>query len=100
MTLDELLLEWSYKSEKGYPSLDSPSDVLVLEEILNKLNLPTHSIIKQLKEQEDEVTVTTDDEVEDEEEQIPNEEPPGEKDNDEELSQIQGGTVEYDDLIK
>ena len=72
MTLDELLLEWSYKSEKGYPSLDSPSDILILEEILDKLNLPTHSIIKQLREQEDEVTVTTDDEVEDEvEDEVP-----------------------------
>ena len=38
MTLDELLLEWSYRSEKGYPSLDSPSDVLILEEILNKID--------------------------------------------------------------
>ena len=31
MTLDELLLEWSYRSEKGYPSLDNPSDILVLK---------------------------------------------------------------------
>ena len=62
MTLDELLLEWSYRSEKGYPSLDNPSDVLILENILNKLNLPTQDIISQLKEQ---VTVSTDDEVED-----------------------------------
>ena len=31
MTLDELLLEWSYRSEKGYPSLGNPSDVLILE---------------------------------------------------------------------
>jgi hypothetical protein len=37
MTLDELLLEWSYKSEKGYPSLDSPSDVLLLEKILREV---------------------------------------------------------------
>ena len=56
MTLDELLLEWSYRSEKGYPSLDNPSDVLILENILNKLNLPTQDIISQLKEQ---VTVST-----------------------------------------
>ena len=39
MTLDELLLEWSYRSDKGYPSLDSPSDLLLLREILTKLNL-------------------------------------------------------------
>ena len=40
MTLDELLLEWSYRSEKGYPSLDSPSDVLLLKQILKELKLP------------------------------------------------------------
>jgi len=67
MTLDELLLEWSYRSDKGYPILDNPSDVLILETILNKLNLPTYDIIKQLKEQEDSVSVATDDEIEDDE---------------------------------
>ena len=51
MTLDELLLEWSYRSEKGYPSLDSPSDVSVLKEILKKLNIPSDPIIEKLKEQ-------------------------------------------------
>ena len=106
MTLDELLLEWSYRSEKGYPSLDNPSDILILKKILNKLDLPTYDIIQQLKEQEDTVTIKTDDEIDDneefdsEEEQIPNEEPPGEKNNDDELSQIPGGSVEYDELIK
>ena len=37
MTLDELLLEWSYRSEKGYPCLDSPSDILMLKSILKEL---------------------------------------------------------------
>ena len=60
MTLDELLLEWSYRSEKGYPSLDNPSDILILKNILNKLNLPTQDIIFQLKEQ---VSISTDDET-------------------------------------
>ena len=46
MTLDELLLEWSYRSEKGYPSLDNPSDILVLKKILSKLDLPTYDIIQ------------------------------------------------------
>ena len=36
MTLDELLLEWSYRSERGYPTLDNPSDVSVLKTILEK----------------------------------------------------------------
>ncbi len=50
MTLDELLLEWSYKSEKGYPLLDSPSDISILKQILEKLDLPSSTIIKSLKE--------------------------------------------------
>ena len=50
MTLDELLLEWSYRSERGYPSLDSPSDVFILKIILEQLDLPTNEIINNLKE--------------------------------------------------
>ena len=52
MTLDELLLEWSYRSEKGYPSLDSPSDVLLLEKILKELDLPTDEILSRLEQDE------------------------------------------------
>ena len=50
MTLDELLLEWSYRSEKGYPSLDNPSDISILKQILEKLNIPSDTIIRKLKE--------------------------------------------------
>ena len=50
MTLDELLLEWSYKSEKGYPTLDNPSDIFILKQILEKLELPSNEIIDNLKE--------------------------------------------------
>jgi len=49
MTLDELLLEWSYRSEKGYPSLDNPSDISLLKEILEELDLPTDDIIDNLE---------------------------------------------------
>ena len=49
MTLDELLLEWSYRSEKGYPSLDNPSDLSILREVLNKLNLPSEKIISEIE---------------------------------------------------
>ena len=62
MTLDELLLEWSYRSEKGYPCLDSPSDILMLKSILKELNIPSKEIIQKIKEQD--ITVTTDDEIE------------------------------------
>ena len=50
MTLDELLLEWSYRSERGYPSLDNPSDVSVLKTILEKLDLPVNEILNNLEE--------------------------------------------------
>ena len=49
MTLDELLLEWSYRSEKGYPSLDNPSDIQILKKILEELNLPTDDILDELE---------------------------------------------------
>ena len=54
MTLDELLLEWSYRSERGYPSTDNPSDVSVLKEILTKLNLSEEDVSSIIDELEDE----------------------------------------------
>ena len=103
MTLDELLLEWSYKSEKGYPSLDNPSDISVLKKILEDLNLPSNEIIKSLKEQS-----TDEEDIIDDLEDLPSEEEPseeepedtGEKDEDDELSEKPGGSKEYDDVIK
>ena len=50
MTLDELLLEWSYRSEKGYPSMDNPSDISILKQLLEKLDLPSNEILNSLKE--------------------------------------------------
>ena len=50
MTLNELLVEWSYRTEKGYPDLGNPSDILILEEILESLDLPLEEIIPNLKE--------------------------------------------------
>ena len=50
MTLDELLLEWSYRSERGYPTLDNPSDISILKQILKELDLPVNEIISNLEE--------------------------------------------------
>ena len=44
MTLDELLLEWCYRSERGYPSVDNPSDVSTLKQILKELNLSEQDV--------------------------------------------------------
>ncbi len=54
MTLDELLLEWSYRSEKGYPCLDSPSDISLLRGILRELKLPEGEIDDLVDSLEDE----------------------------------------------
>ena len=35
MTLEELVLEWSYRTRKGYPKLDDPSDILILKSSVN-----------------------------------------------------------------
>jgi hypothetical protein len=59
MTLDELLLEWSYRSEKGYPTLDNPSDISLLKQILKELELPTNiveNIQNTILEEEEENT--------------------------------------------
>ena len=82
MTLDELLVEWSYRTKKAYPDMGNPSDILILKEILEKLELPTDI----LDEDEPEVTVSTD---------KPQEEPTPEKEPTPTASEN-----EYDDLIK
>ena len=55
MTLDELLLEWSYRTQRGYPKLDDPSDVLILKELLEKLDIPVEDILNKLEEEETDV---------------------------------------------
>ena len=49
MTLDELLLEWSYRTNKGYPCLDNPSDITILKNLLEHLKLPSNQIISELE---------------------------------------------------
>ena len=36
MTVDEILTEWSYKLDRGYPEMDNPYDILILEQILKE----------------------------------------------------------------
>ena len=54
MTLDELLLEWSYRSERGYPSVDNPSDISILKQILKELKLSEQDIEDIVDDLEDE----------------------------------------------
>jgi len=87
MTLNELLVEWSYRTEKGYPDMGNPSDILILKEILEKLELPT-DILDELEDDEPEVTVSTD---EPQEKPIPEPEEP---------LQTTGGSESYDAVIR
>ena len=104
MTLDELLLEWSYRSDKGYPDMGSPSDISLLKEILEQLDLPTDDIMKKVsyanKDGEPGITGLEpglDGEEELEEPEIP---PTPEEKEKEEEEEILGETTEYDELIK
>ena len=104
MTLDELLLEWSYRSEKGYPDMGSPSDISLLKEILEQLDLPTDDIMKKVsyanKDGEPGITGLEpglDGEEELEKPEIP---PTPEEKEKEEEEEILGETTEYDELIK
>ena len=55
MTLDELLLEWSFRTKKGYPDMGDPSDVLILKSLLEKLDLPVENILNKLEEEDTDV---------------------------------------------
>jgi len=94
MTLDELLLEWSYRSDKGYPDMGSPSDIQILKEILSELDLPTEEILSKLEADEpggDDIETPGTDGMEDSE---------VEDDNEEDAAIDSGQTTEYDELIK
>lgn len=59
--IDALLSEWAYRCEKGYPDLDSPSDLRVLKTILKEQGI---SLLEQ------QLSLFTDEEIENAENQI------------------------------
>ena len=83
MTLNELLVEWSYRTKKGYPDMGNPSDILILKEILEKLELPTNIFNEQ----------------EDEPQSEPQEQPTSEPD-DTSIAPRGKGSLVYDEVIK
>ena len=98
MTLDELLLEWSYRSEKGYPSLDSPSDISIFKEILLELDLPAEAIIDKLEGEDDiEIKVNPDQDDQNDQEEVPPE--PPQQNIEPEIEPEEEGLNEYDELI-
>ena len=104
MTLNELLLEWSYRSEKGYPSMDNPSDILILREILEQLDLPTDDILNKVsyanKDGKKGITSLEPSSYDNEDsEEIPENPPTPEEEEEEEEEETLGGYTEYDELI-
>jgi len=98
MTLDELLLEWSYRSDRGYPSVDNPSDVLLLKDILRELKLPEGDISELVDdlEGEEEIKVNPD---QGGEEEVPTELPKQNTEPEPEPEPETEGLNEYDELI-
>ena len=62
VNIDALLSEWAYRCKKGYPDMDSPSDLKVLKDILNEweISLPKFQeqvITEQEEKEEKEITI-------------------------------------------
>ena len=110
MTLDELLLEWSYRSERGYPSVDNPSDVSTLKQILKELKLSEQDIDDVLDNLPDEpggddltkpgTDGMEDSEVEKEKEKQLKSKPKPKPEPEPEIEPETGTLTEYDELIR
>ena len=110
MTLDELLLEWSYRSERGYPSVDNPSDISTLKQILKDLNLSEQDIDDVLDNLPDEpggddltkpgTDGMEDSEVEKEKEKQLKSKPKPKPEPEPEIEPETGTLTEYDELIR
>ena len=110
MTLDELLLEWSYRSERGYPSVDNPSDISTLKQILKELNLSEQDIDDVLDNLPDEpggddltkpgTDGMEDSEVEKEKEKQLKSKPKPKPEPESEIEPETGTLTEYDELIR
>lgn len=62
VNIDSLLSEWAYRCEKGYPDMDSPSDLRVLKNILNEQGITLPQFQEQvIAEEEEEKELTKDD---------------------------------------
>jgi hypothetical protein len=54
VNINSLLTEWAYRCEKGYPDMDSPSDLEVLKSILKEQGIPLPQFQKQVVTEEKE----------------------------------------------
>ena len=53
VNIDALLTEWAYRCKKGYPDMDSPSDLSILKSILKEQGIPLPELQKQLFSEEE-----------------------------------------------
>ena len=56
VNIDALLSEWAYRCKKGYPDLDSPSDLKILKSILKEQGISLPEFQKQVIVEEDDRT--------------------------------------------
>ena len=73
MTIHEILTEWSYRLDRGYPEMDNPYDILILEKILKEsgfdskdVNATIQNLQENLfgpKEEKETTTQKDDDEI-------------------------------------
>jgi hypothetical protein len=63
--LDAILLEWSYRCEKGYPDLNNKKDLAILNDILQemKVSIPIKSIQEAKKDKEETPAEATEEET-------------------------------------
>jgi hypothetical protein len=53
--IDKLLLEWSWRCEKGYPDINNPADKKVLDKLLAEYGVSLDNIKNKLQEQEEDL---------------------------------------------
>ena len=52
--IDKLILEWSWRCEKGYPDLNNPKDIKILEELF-KINVREQQLSQEVRGNEDDL---------------------------------------------
>ena len=59
VNIDALLSEWAYRCKKGYPDLDSPSDLKILKTILKEQNITLPQLQEQviIEQEEKEISI-------------------------------------------
>ena len=73
MTIHEILTEWSYRLDRGYPEMDNPYDILILKQVLKNSGFDSKDIDKTIqnlqenlfgpKEEKETTTQKDDDEI-------------------------------------